>query len=98
MNPILALSNSPEPEVAQIIRDGLDAFNDAIVGHSDRLPLHVIVRASEDGEVIGGDQWGDFTWTSDRQSRVSARDAPWHGDWDPDDGNGGARGTSSWLP
>jgi len=24
------------------------------VGYGDRLPLHVIVRASEDGEIIGG--------------------------------------------
>ena len=54
MNPILTLSNSPEPEVAQIIRDGLDAFNDAILGYGDRVPLHVVVRASEDGEIIGG--------------------------------------------
>ena len=54
MNPILTLSNSPEPEVAQIIRDGLDAFNDAIVGYGDRVQLHVVVRASEDGEIIGG--------------------------------------------
>jgi len=54
MNPILTLSNSPEPELTQIIRDGLDAFNDAIVGYNDRLPLQVIVRALEDGEIIGG--------------------------------------------
>jgi GNAT superfamily N-acetyltransferase len=52
--PALTLSNSPEPEVAQIIRVRLDGFNDAIVGFGDRLPLHVIVRASEDGEIVGG--------------------------------------------
>ena len=54
MNPLLTLSNLPEPEVAQIIRDRLDAFNNSIVGYGDRLPLHVSVRASEDGEIIGG--------------------------------------------
>src|SRR5437763_14338903 len=59
MNPIFTLSNSPEPEVAQIIRDGLDAFNDAVVGYGDRMPLHVAVRASEDGEIIGGINGGN---------------------------------------
>jgi hypothetical protein len=54
MSPILALSDAPEPQAAQIIRDGLDAFNDAIVGYADRVPLHVMVRTSEDGAIVGG--------------------------------------------
>jgi len=54
MRPVLTLSNSPEPEAAQIIRDGLDAFNEAVVGYVDSLPLNVVIRASEAGEIIGG--------------------------------------------
>jgi len=54
MSPILTLSSSPEPQATQIIRDGLDAFNDAMVGHGDRVPLHVVVRTSKDGEIVGG--------------------------------------------
>ena len=54
MNPVLTLSSSPEPEAAGIIGDGLDAFNDAVVGYGDRQPLHVIVRDSEGGKILGG--------------------------------------------
>jgi GNAT superfamily N-acetyltransferase len=54
MNPVLTVSSSPEPEAARIISDGLDAFNDAVVGYADREPLHVVVRASEHGQILGG--------------------------------------------
>jgi GNAT superfamily N-acetyltransferase len=54
MRPVLTVSTSPEPEAAKIIGDGLNAFNDAIVGYADREPLHVIVRDSDRGEIVGG--------------------------------------------
>jgi GNAT superfamily N-acetyltransferase len=54
MKPVLTVSSSPEPEAARIIGDGLNAFNDAIVGYADREPLYVIVRDSDRGEIVGG--------------------------------------------
>ena len=54
VKPILTLSSSAEPELGKIIRVGLDAFIDASVGHQYRVPLSVVVRASEDGEIVGG--------------------------------------------
>ena len=38
MEPILSLSGAPEPEARGIIADGLNAYNDAIVGYADRTP------------------------------------------------------------
>jgi hypothetical protein len=43
MDPILHVSCEPEPDAERIIGDGLNAFNDATVGHADRLPLRVLV-------------------------------------------------------
>ena len=54
VKPILTLSSSAEPELGKIIRVGLDAFIDASVGHQDRAPLSVVVRASADGKIVGG--------------------------------------------
>ena len=54
MTPHLSLSSENEPDAAKIVRDGLNAFNDGVVGYGDRTPLHVIVRDKEDGQVIGG--------------------------------------------
>ena len=54
VKPILTQSSSAEPELGKIIRAGLDAFIVASVGHQDRVPLSVVVRASEDGKIVGG--------------------------------------------
>jgi GNAT superfamily N-acetyltransferase len=54
MIPHLTVSSEAEPDAAGIIGDRLNAFNDAMVGYADRVPLHVIVRDSEDGETLGG--------------------------------------------
>jgi GNAT superfamily N-acetyltransferase len=40
--------------LTKAVGDGLNAFNDAIVGYADRMPLHVIVRDPESGKVVGG--------------------------------------------
>ena len=54
MNPILTVSSEPEPAAEKVVGDGLNAFNDATVGYADRLALHVIVRDSDSGEIVGG--------------------------------------------
>jgi GNAT superfamily N-acetyltransferase len=54
MQPVLTLSSVPEPEVQKIVSDGLNAYNDALVGYADRVPLTVIVRDGDSGEVLGG--------------------------------------------
>jgi GNAT superfamily N-acetyltransferase len=54
MNPVLTVSSDPEPEAAKVIGDGLNAYNDAIVGYADRLPLHVIVKDTDSGAILGG--------------------------------------------
>ena len=54
MTPVLTVSSDPEPEADKVIGAGLNAYNDAIVGYVDRMPLHVIVRDPESGEIIGG--------------------------------------------
>ena len=54
MDPVLTVSSAPEPNVDKVVGDGLNAFNDAIVGYADRMPLHVIVRDPESGKVVGG--------------------------------------------
>ena len=54
MQPILVLSGVPEPEARTIIGDGLNAYNDAIVGYGDRTPLTIKVVDPETGAVMGG--------------------------------------------
>jgi GNAT superfamily N-acetyltransferase len=54
MNPILTVSSEPEPAAEKVVGDGLNAFNDATVGYADRLALHVIVRDSDSGKIVGG--------------------------------------------
>ncbi len=52
--PVLSVSGEPEPEAQKIIGDGLNAFNDKVVGYADRMPLTVIVRDGDTGEILGG--------------------------------------------
>jgi len=54
MQPVLTLSCVAEPEAQAIIGEGLNAYNDAIVGYADRMPLNVLVRDPESGEILGG--------------------------------------------
>ena len=54
MQPVLTLSGNAEPEARAIIGDGLNAYNDAIVGYADRIPLTVKVIDPETGATIGG--------------------------------------------
>jgi GNAT superfamily N-acetyltransferase len=54
VTPVLTVSSVPEPEAQTIISQGLNTYNDAIVGYADRMPLSVIVRDSDSGEILGG--------------------------------------------
>jgi GNAT superfamily N-acetyltransferase len=54
MDPVLRVSNAPEPDAERVIGDGLNAFNDATVGYTDRVPLHVLVSDPDSGKVVGG--------------------------------------------
>jgi len=54
MHAVLAVSCAVDPDFERLVGAGLNAFNDAVVGYADRLPLHVIVRDGEGGAVLGG--------------------------------------------
>jgi GNAT superfamily N-acetyltransferase len=54
MEPVLSVSSVPEPIAQTVIADGLNAFNDEIVGYSDRVPLHVLVTDPDNGDILGG--------------------------------------------
>jgi GNAT superfamily N-acetyltransferase len=54
MNVVVAVSAEAEPAFDRIVGDGLNAFNDAVVGYADRVPLRVIVRDSDNGQILGG--------------------------------------------
>jgi GNAT superfamily N-acetyltransferase len=54
MDPLITVSDTPEPEAERVIGDGLHGFNDAIVGYADRRPLNVVVRDPETAAILGG--------------------------------------------
>ena len=54
MELVMTVSSILEPDAQRIIGDGLNAFNDAFVGYSDRVPLHVLVTDPDTGEILGG--------------------------------------------
>jgi GNAT superfamily N-acetyltransferase len=54
MDPIFRVSRAPEPDAEKIIGDGLNAFNDTMVGYADRVPLHVFISDPDTGKVVGG--------------------------------------------
>jgi GNAT superfamily N-acetyltransferase len=54
MQPTITVSSAPDPELAEVVNDGLNAFNDAIVGYGDRVPLNVAVTDPETGAILGG--------------------------------------------
>ncbi|APA71316.1 GNAT family N-acetyltransferase [Janthinobacterium sp. 1_2014MBL_MicDiv] len=50
----ISVSAAIDAEVEQVILDGLNAYNDAITGYSDRQALSVVVRDRETRQVLGG--------------------------------------------
>jgi GNAT superfamily N-acetyltransferase len=52
--PDIVITDAPDPAWAKLLGDGLNAFNDEAVGYTDRLPLAVMARDPNGGEVGGG--------------------------------------------
>lgn len=52
--PQIVVADAVTPEMTQVIRGGIEAFNDARTGQPDRLPLSVVARDSTSGAVLGG--------------------------------------------
>ncbi|MBL0874015.1 GNAT family N-acetyltransferase [Serratia nevei] len=50
----IEISDRVTPEITSCIAEGLDRFNDQQIGYGDRLPLAVVVKDPESGEVLGG--------------------------------------------
>lgn len=50
----ISVSATLDAEVEQTILDGLNAYNDAITGYSDRQVLNVVVRDRDSQRVLGG--------------------------------------------
>lgn len=53
MTPAISVTDDAVDGLRTLLGAGLDAFNDEIVGYSDRRPLSVLVR-DEAGAVVGG--------------------------------------------
>ena len=47
--PDIIVTDQADARAIQIISDGLNRFNDAYVGYSDRQPLAVLVRDPQSG-------------------------------------------------
>jgi GNAT superfamily N-acetyltransferase len=54
MNPVLTLTDSPDPKAEKIIENGLSRFNEEQAGYSDWRALAVLVSDPDTQEVIGG--------------------------------------------
>ena len=53
-DPIISLTDNPEPELRERISAGLRAHNTAAAGFTDSRPLAVAVRDPATGELVGG--------------------------------------------
>jgi len=54
MDPILTVTDAPDPASIAVIGDGLNAYNDLSLGYADRRPLAVLVTDPATGAVLGG--------------------------------------------
>ncbi|MDE2515426.1 MAG: GNAT family N-acetyltransferase [Rhodospirillales bacterium] len=52
--PAIEVSDVVAPDAQAAISAGLNAFNDAFVGYTDRKPLAVVARDPATGAVLGG--------------------------------------------
>ncbi|TSD86950.1 GNAT family N-acetyltransferase [Mycobacterium sp. KBS0706] len=53
-DPEIVLTETADDRLDALINDGLNAFNDTVIGYSDRRPLSVVVRDPGTGEILGG--------------------------------------------
>jgi GNAT superfamily N-acetyltransferase len=52
--PDIVVTDVIEPPMREAIGGGLNRFNDAVTGTSDRRPLAVVLKDPESGEILGG--------------------------------------------
>jgi len=50
----IVLTETADDRLDALINDGLNAYNDAVTGYSDRRPLSVVVCDPATGEILGG--------------------------------------------
>ncbi|WP_342235141.1 GNAT family N-acetyltransferase [Inquilinus sp. OTU3971] len=53
-DPEIVLTDVVDDRLEAIIDDGLNAYNDEVIGYSDRRPLAVTVKDPATGEILGG--------------------------------------------
>ena len=53
-DPEIVLTETADDRLDALINDGLNAFNDAVTGYSDRRPLSVTVKDPATDEILGG--------------------------------------------
>ncbi|MGO4124395.1 GNAT family N-acetyltransferase [Inquilinus sp. YAF38] len=53
-DPEIVLTDVVDDRLEAVINDGLNAYNDAVTGYSDRRPLAVTVKDPATGEILGG--------------------------------------------
>ncbi|NVZ68024.1 GNAT family N-acetyltransferase [Pseudomonas costantinii] len=51
---LFEVSDQPNPEAEHILGSGLAAFNEAVTGSNDRLPLTVLIKDPVTAQIIGG--------------------------------------------
>jgi GNAT superfamily N-acetyltransferase len=52
--PKIVITDVVDKALENVISDGLNTFNDEVVGYGDRRPLAVVVRDPTTGETLGG--------------------------------------------
>ena len=53
-DPLVTLTDNPEPALRERVAAGLGAYNEAAAGVSDSRPLAIAVRDPASGEYVGG--------------------------------------------
>jgi GNAT superfamily N-acetyltransferase len=53
-DPEIVLTDVVDDRLEAVVDDGLNAYNDAAIGYSDRRPLVVTVKDPATGEILGG--------------------------------------------
>ncbi|MFL1546114.1 GNAT family N-acetyltransferase [Pseudomonas sp. O39] len=52
--PHIEISDQPHPDAEHLLGNGLAAFNEAITGSNDRLPLTVLLKDPDTRQILGG--------------------------------------------
>lgn len=52
--PRIEISDQPNPEAERILGGGLAAFNEAVTGYNDRVPLTLLIKDPDTQQILGG--------------------------------------------